>query len=313
MEYQLGDVIKEKRIEHGYTQQQLADLIGYTRTLISKIEQSKRKPSEDLLLELSYLLSFDFVSIHKNLGKYKSFSHYTLFHELSQAVEVRNFNKIEELVNSKTIKEEFTYGETYVLREYCKSIVYLEFYSDINKAHKQCLKILNIDNNSIITHRIKLNQPHYYYAIYLILEYTLFSKGQLETESKLIENILQFLEKNYFNSILPLSAIDYFFKKFYIINLNNMADIHFKLKNYETALFYCDKGIKKCKEFSILHILYDVLCLKSETLYMLGKKKEALLFYNHLVSFCNLTNNTDFINIKTEHIKLSYPDFFVVD
>ncbi len=310
MEYQLGDVIKEKRIEHGYTQQQLADLSGYTRTLISKIEQSNRKPSEELLLELSYLLSFDFVSLHKNLAKYKSFNHYTLYHELSQAVEERNISKITNLLNNKIIKEEFTYGDTYVLREYCKSIVYLEVNNDIKKAHKKCLKILNIDDDSICTHRIKLNQPNYYYASYLILEYTLVQQGNLETERTLIENILQFLEKNYFNSVLPLSAIDYFLKKFYVVNLNNLADINFNLENYEAALFYCQKGIEKCTEFSILHLLYQMMMLKSEVLYMSGKKEEATLYYNQLSSFCQLTDSAGFLDLRAERLKQSYPEFF---
>ncbi len=311
MEYQLGDIIKKKRIELGYTQQELADLSGYTRTLISKIEQSKRNPSDDLLLELSYILSFDFVSIQKNIKNFKSFTHYSLYHELSQAVDVRNISKINKLVNHKIIKEEFNYGDTYILREYCKSIIYLEINEDIKKAHKKCLKILNIDENSINTHRIKLNQPNYYYGFYLILGYTLVSQGKLENQRDLVENVLLFLEKHYFNSILPLMTIDYYIKKYYLVNINNMADIHFKLENYEMALFYCDKGIEKCKELSILHILYDILSLKCETLYMLGQKEQAKQFYDQLDSFCQLTNNMSFFERQTERIQQTYPEFFL--
>ncbi len=309
MEYQLGDIIKEKRIELGYTQQELADMSGYTRTLISKIEQSKRKPSEDLLLELSYLLSFDFVSLQKNLGKYKSFNHYTLFYELSQAVEVRDNDKVKKLLKNKLIKDEFTYGETYILREYCKCLIYLSDETTLSKANKLCIKVLNIDVNSINTHRIKLNQPNYYYSLYFIFEYVLYNQGNFNNELELLENIRQFLEKNYFNSIFPLASIDYFFKKLYIVTLNNLADVSFRLHNYEDTLLYCDKCIEKSKELNVLNILYDILSLKTETLYTIGDKEAAILSYNNLHSFCQLTNHTDFFEKHIEMLKSKYPDF----
>ncbi len=311
MDYQLGDIIKEKRIEHGYTQQELADKIGYTRALLSKVEQSKRNPSYELLLELSYLLTFDFVTMYKNIGDYKSFKHYKLFHELLQAVEQRNINKISELLKNKTIKDEFTYGDTYIMREYCKSLVYLEIDKDVNKTHALCLNVLNIDESSIKDHRIKLNQPYNYYSLYMSYERVLLFKNDISTEYSLLEILVKFLEKNYFNSIIPLTSIDFFYKKFYITVLNNLADVNFRLKNYEQSISICDKAIEKSKELNVLNMLYDIIMLKSENLFMIGEVEKARLFYSQLVDFCLLTNNNIFLERETKRLKQEYPTFLV--
>ncbi len=309
MDYQFGDIIKEKRIEHGYTQQELADKIGYTRALLSKVEQSKRNPSYELLLELSYLLTFDFVTMYKNIGNYKSFKHYKLFHELVRAVEQRNIKKVSELINNKIVKDEFTYGETYIMREYCKSLVYLEIDNDINKTHELCLNVLNIDESAVKDHRIKLNQPYNYYSLYMTYERCLLSKNDTATEFELLETLIRFLEKNYFNSIIPLTSIDYFYKKFYIIVLNNLADINFREKNYEQSIVICDKAIEKSKELNVLNILYDIIMLKSETLFMMGAEEKARILYSQLVNFCILTNNNDFLERETNRLKQEYPKF----
>ncbi len=311
MEYQLGDIIKEKRIEHGYTQQELADLSGYTRALISKVEQSKRNPSEDLLLELSYILSFDFVSVYKNLGKYKSFAHFTLYNELLKSVEVRDIIKINELVNNKVIKDEFTYGETYIFREYCKTLVYLDIDNDVKRAHKLCLKALNIDESSLDTLRIKLNQSFHYYSLFMCYGRILYLNKQINEEKILLEKIVKFLEKNYFNSIIPSMAIDQFYKKYYIIALNNIADVTMRLGNYTDSITICDKAIEKSKELNVLNIIYDVLMLKCENLFMLNKVEEARTSYTQLANFCILTNHTKFLEHETERLKVSYPNFLV--
>ncbi len=309
MEYQLGDIIKEKRIELGYTQQQLADLSGYTRTLISKIEQSKRNPSEELLLDLSYLLSFDFISLYKNQDKFKSLKHYILYNQLSQAIEQRNIQKVSDLLDNKIIKDEFNYGDTYILREYCNSLIYLEVDKNPKKAYKLCLKVLNIKEDSLDNHIIKLNQPHYYYSFYLSFERILADQGKLNCEVYLIKNIIKFLERNYFNTIIPLASVDYYFKKLYIICLNNLADVNLRLKNYDTALLICDTAIEKSKELNVLNILYDILILKIELLYLLGKKDMSIVSYTQLSSFCELTNHKDFLTRETTRIKEQYPDF----
>lgn len=50
-----GIILKELRKQNGFTQQQLADLIGVTKSVISFYELKERAPSPDVLIKLSYI------------------------------------------------------------------------------------------------------------------------------------------------------------------------------------------------------------------------------------------------------------------
>ena len=51
----IGDQIKKLRIQGGYTQQDLADKLNVTRSIISAYEKDKRAPSYGKLIELAVL------------------------------------------------------------------------------------------------------------------------------------------------------------------------------------------------------------------------------------------------------------------
>lgn len=50
-----GTKLKELRKQSGLTQQQLAELIGVTKSVISFYELKERAPSPDILTKLSYI------------------------------------------------------------------------------------------------------------------------------------------------------------------------------------------------------------------------------------------------------------------
>ncbi|MBR1529212.1 MAG: helix-turn-helix transcriptional regulator [Oscillospiraceae bacterium] len=50
-----GSKLKELRKQSGLTQQQLAELIGVTKSVISFYELKERSPSPDVLIKLSYI------------------------------------------------------------------------------------------------------------------------------------------------------------------------------------------------------------------------------------------------------------------
>lgn len=62
-----GKTLKELRMQHGLTQQQLAFQLGITKSVVSYYEQQERSPSPDILVKLAsifhvstdYLLGLD--------------------------------------------------------------------------------------------------------------------------------------------------------------------------------------------------------------------------------------------------------------
>ena len=50
-----GTKLKELRKQHGLTQQQLADRVGVTKSVISFYELKERAPSPEVLTKLSYI------------------------------------------------------------------------------------------------------------------------------------------------------------------------------------------------------------------------------------------------------------------
>lgn len=57
--------IRAKRIAKGYTQKQLADLVGSTQTAISLIESKERKPSINMAQRIGKALGFPWPEIYE--------------------------------------------------------------------------------------------------------------------------------------------------------------------------------------------------------------------------------------------------------
>ena len=51
-EYRIGERIKELRKKNGWTQEQVADKIGVTKSVVSFYERNNRTPSPEMLVNL---------------------------------------------------------------------------------------------------------------------------------------------------------------------------------------------------------------------------------------------------------------------
>ena len=60
---QLGNVIKEARIEKGLTQQELADKVFVSRTLIAKTESGSYLPNKKIIEDLSIILEISLIDV----------------------------------------------------------------------------------------------------------------------------------------------------------------------------------------------------------------------------------------------------------
>lgn len=308
MENNIGKLIRKLRIDRGLSQEQLANLCYRSRESISKFEKGLRNPSNAVLIELSLILEFDFVTYKMNIDKFKSDEHYIITHELIKCIDLHDNDKIIMLLNSDVVKNEFNYDEPLVIKQYCHILILINVYGDINGAYNLCVSYLEIDE--IKTFQPKINQYHQYYSIILNLIVCLNKMGEFENQLYLCAVTVNYLENTYFNHIIPHTSVDFFYKKYYIISLNNLADTHFYLNNLDDALKICNKGIQKSNELNILIILPMLLKLKIEIFCKLNNYCDAKSTYIQFNSFCEITNNVKYFEISTINFKKLYPSLF---
>jgi transcriptional regulator with XRE-family HTH domain len=61
----LGDKIRQVRVERGYSQEQLAEMMDINRSTISKIENGKFSITVDYLVRFSIVLDYEFKVIER--------------------------------------------------------------------------------------------------------------------------------------------------------------------------------------------------------------------------------------------------------
>ena len=72
---EIGLRIAKLRIQHGYTQERLADALNIDRTHLSKIEAGKRSCSIDLFVQLSAFFDVSLVNFGDRATSARTFSH----------------------------------------------------------------------------------------------------------------------------------------------------------------------------------------------------------------------------------------------
>lgn len=69
----LGNAIRNARIRKGYSQEELAELVGITPTHMKHIEGEHRKPSLEVLIKLMETLNLSFdMLVFSNIDEYKN-------------------------------------------------------------------------------------------------------------------------------------------------------------------------------------------------------------------------------------------------
>lgn len=304
----IGHLIKRLRESRNISREQLAELTDYSKESIYKIENNLRNPSKNFLAALSKPLQFDFITYLNNINNYKSIEHFLITSELKQAIDTQNHDKIVELINSEIVSTEFTYGEPLIIAQYCKILIKIYVNKNINKAYKLCVSALNLSD--IRTFNPKINMPYQYYSIILSTTVCLHEKKQLESQLYLCETMIKFLENTYFNDIVPIASIEFFYKKYYIISLNNLADTYFHLNELDKASLTVSKGIKESVNLNVLNVLPILLKLKTEIECCCSNFYDAKKTYEQFNSLCEITNKEEYFDISTAAFKLKYSNLF---
>lgn len=71
----INEMMKKLRIERGYSQKELGDLLGVSKQAISMYERGERKPDIDMLYRLSQIFSCDMYALCGYDSPHKKISH----------------------------------------------------------------------------------------------------------------------------------------------------------------------------------------------------------------------------------------------
>lgn len=306
----IGSLIKTLRVEKKLSQEELATLCGYSRSVISMVECDNREPTEELYHLLSSILDFDFISLSNKIHNFHNLEHYLLAMELINLIDLDDDNKIASLLSNDIIVNEFNYGEPLLIKQYCHLLVLLYLENDIDTALTNCCEILEIDINNLSNFTPKINMPNQYYSIIVALTFCFYKQNNLELCLLLNKILIDFLEKTYFNNNINFYALDFYYKKLYITSLNNQADILHNSNNNNLALETCNKAIFKCHTLNILNILPMLLKLKVDILCTLNDIINAKETYIDFKSICRLTNNLAYFDTSSQVFKTNYPSLF---
>ena len=135
--YLLGERIKKIRKENKVTQNEFAKILGVSQTHISKIEKGIEKPSETLLLFMSYRYSVDINWLKSGEGNYYPEGGADTFGLLNHYYSSRNIfeKKIFEFNNSELWN--YIFSVSFIMK-----ILTLDFRKDQYEKQKQYLNYI---------------------------------------------------------------------------------------------------------------------------------------------------------------------------
>lgn len=308
MKNNIADLIKKLRKENNLSQEYLAELCNYSKEAIAKVEQGVRHPSKSFLIAISIPLNFDFITYVNEINNFKCVEHYTVTYNLIKAISTRDNDKIGELINTDIVKKEFNYGEPLAIKQYCQTLLLINVDNNATEAYKLCMSCLEIDK--IETFKPEINKHYWYYSTIVSLVLALNKMNDFDNQLRLCITIIDYLENVYFNNIIPFPSVDVFYRKYYVLCLNNLADTYFTLNDIPKALEICNKGIDKSNQFKLLDVIHMLLELKIEIFCSLENYDDAKLTYSQFKSFCEITNNDKYFKISTINLEKSYPRLF---
>lgn len=306
----IGDVVRYLRKKEELSQEQLANILYLSKTVISKIESGKREATQEQLILLSNFFKFDLLTFATKIHNFKTLEHYLLSHELTDYIRNNQFDEIYNVTQSNPTFIELNYGTPKILSTYCNTLIQIHIHKNINNALMIATEFFNVKLSDFSKFTPIISESNQYYSLILTLCYCLCEIGNQEKALLVYERTLTFLESTYFNENLPFLNIDNFYRKFYIICLNNIADIYFNSQDYELALEYCNKALLNSNKLNILSILPHLIKLKIEILCSQNEYTLAKETYMDFKSICRLTYQEKYFNASTDTFKSKYLPLF---
>ncbi len=308
MKINFGKIIKNSRVKVGLNQRELAELLKCSTVQISRMENDDTGISSGKLIELSYLLKFNFLKLYKHTSHFKSYLDYEAYFTLDKAMISTDVELIKSTLDYFNIVKNFNYGEPEIFKFYALAVVYS--YSDVDKSMEYALKGLKIreftfDNISVLLSDSLIEDSSL--AILSVIFKNLFFMGKNDKAFELSKILF-----NHYNSVLfskhnHFLRQTFFLKRQFIIVLNNYAHMNKLLENYKYSIEICDFAIRKCNEFNILNLLRFIYTLLMENYYLLDDINNAKKFYNFIYVYSTTTVSYDYYEKVTNNVKENYP------
>lgn len=308
--YSFNTLLKNIRLEFGFTQKELADKLNCSQELISRIEKGKRDIADDILLSLSTLYKTNLFDYQANFKNFKNFSDYKLYHELlALADDENNIELIQAKLNDNRIAN-FDYGEPLLLKNYCQSLVELYIQSNYDKCIKICLSSLECSSENLISIELNTLKSPFYYSSILTLAPALFKSGKVELAKTVSELFLKHFELMLENEFFNYSKNSYLYAKYTVLIMVNYAEMILATGDYLRANELCDESIRKSGLLNTLSGVHHILKTKSEAIYLSGNHKDAAIIFRHLEIYCKYSGLDTYFNKTSNLFKTIYPEIF---
>ncbi len=308
MHIELNNLIKQLRIEHGYSQNDLAELMHCSPQHISRLEKGLREVTDELISSLSIVFNVDFYHLKSKLERFNSITDYTDYYFLRQAIEKQDIVVIEKkLAELDACPTRFNYGQPLLLKGYCHALLLSYKYKEYEKSIECCYTALNCTEEDLLSFNGKSLKFISYYSIVLLLLFNYYSVGKIDTALRIGEQVLKHFDELQKNNYFSFLNQEYMFKKAYINLLNNMGYLYLENKDYESAFNISIKSIKSCSNLNILKPLHSLYELKFECLYNLQRFEEASEAYLDFKSVCKICNEMIYFENKSlQYEELGY-------
>ncbi|MBY0123155.1 helix-turn-helix domain-containing protein [Bacillus sp. S/N-304-OC-R1] len=297
MEYQIGKKIKELRKYWHMTQEELADGIC-SQGLISKIEKN-----EEIHLSAQLLHQ-----ISQRLGV--SIEYFFLESDLPRLSYINDIcDQITELIRSKQYEEAYPYvklqknNPSFEKKPHLKQFLLWREAICINYVEKDKEKALKLINEALSYSKTGDKIYSLRELDILISKAIIYGElNQWELARELYTKILNYADK------LPYLTDRTIFINIYY----NFSQASAKIKNYDHALYLCNKGITMCKEIKTYYLLGSLYYQKAQILYDLEQQVTADVIMNYKQALWVFENSNDHKNyedlcnkLKSLNIELS--------
>ncbi len=303
----IGELVKLKRIEMNLTQENLADLLSFTNSQISKIEKGKSGILPEVLYQLSYILNFDFIKISKYTYIFENYDDYCTYFKLKDVIAAADNNKIRQFLETHTINLTNKKDDMYYAYQYANAIVTLD--KDPFESVLICMEALDLTDKSlndlVLTPYIHDDKLAIYTTLSVALSIDKENNTYFILAEKLYEYFTTYLFNDNNNSFVEQS---FFVKKFYIIIMNNLAHFNFASGNYIKAILLCNTALSIANNLGILKFSNRILKLKMESLYLNGEIEEAKKYYIQALTLSQIMNEDKYCTHLMSVVENNYPE-----
>ncbi len=226
----IGTIIRDLRIKNNMTQQELADKIFVTVPYISKIENGKRNVTNDLLKDLSGIFNIDLLGMVDSFKQFNSYEEFERYYFLRELIELKDIDNIEKCINENF--DIFSINESVLLGQYCKALVDSIKYKRFQNSNEICYRALGLNKETILEEIKKSSYTNSAYSIFTLLSYNYRMLNEDLFVSELCRELVFHYESIINDGKLTYLKQDFFFKKTYIIFLNNYAYILYIINNF---------------------------------------------------------------------------------